>query len=218
MFVRLIFNYIKNQKLKQGMRLLERELENHPLREPDPVPEENTKEGGTNNNDIKLTVIESIDLNINKSTYVLTLEHASQNWEDDDILLSRSSSGAVFIHPHTFLKYAIASECNYLNNQDDDFLKNVENTDWFKFTYLEDSRDYPSIIIEGQPTSIKCHYLCPMFYIGNINDRIILIIDNLYDENMDQVPKIFTTITDNIFSEASATFDIVDELWQNTNA
>ena len=220
MIVRLIFNYIKKQKMKKELQLLEEELKNHSIYEPDPVPEEKTKTEEIINNDIdiRLNLIDSIDVNINNSTYTISLEHESKDWEDDDILLSKTPSSSVFIHPWTFLKYTIDSECQFIKNQDNDFLKTIENSNWFKFTYLEDSRDYPSITIEKQPTVIKCHYLCPMFYIANINEKIILVVDNLYDENMDEIPKIFTTISSNLFDEASAAFDVEDEMWENTNA
>ncbi len=215
MFVRLLLNYLKQRKTKKDVEWIIEYAKNHPVEKT-----ESKHEDAEEDNDISIAfnLTDSIDCSMSDVTYTLSLEYKSKDWEGDDILLCTSSKDSIYIHPLTFLQHAISAECNYLKNQDEQFIKDIENTKWFKFTYLEDSRDYPSISIERDKVLIKCHYLCPVFYISVINDNIIMIVDQLFDEYMNEIPKIFTEISTDLFKNASAVYDKDDEMWLHVDA
>ncbi len=215
MFVRLILNYLKQRKTKKDIEWVIEYAKNHPVEKTEPIHKDVEED---NDISIAFNLTDSIDCSMSYVTYTLSLEYKSKDWEEDDILLSTSPKDSIYIHPSTFLQHAISSECNYIKNQDEQFIKNIENSKWFKFTYLEDSRDYPSISIERNKTLIKCHYLCPVFYISVINDNIIMVVDQLLDENMNEIPKIFTEISTNLFNKASAVYDKDDKMWLHVDA
>ena len=45
-----------------------------------------------------------------------------------------------------------------------------------------------------------------------------MVVDNLFDENMEEIPKIFTEISTDLFNKTSAIYDSDEEMWLHTDA
>ena len=82
-----------------------------------------------------------------------------------------------------------------------------------KFGYLEDSRDYPSIKIEGTEVSIMCKYLCPVIYIFGREEGVTLVVEELRDENGEEIPAVIASIKETIFLESTAQFSAEENVW-----
>ena len=158
-------------------------------------------------------IVSSVSLQFDSAVYELTFSHEKADWEGDDILLCKSHDGEVNIHPATFLKYLESSDCDYLHNQDQSFIESLKDTACLKFGYLEDSRDYPTIIVAGDEVSVKCKYLCPILYIINSDQGVTLIVDELLDLDGEEIPAVITRVKESIFRESTAEFSVEDDAW-----
>jgi len=170
--------------------------------------------GVINSDEIDFKICESIELELSGEKYVISKHISSQDWEQDDILKSISFKSETFLHPQVFLDLFCRIKSRYLKDEPQIFLKKVLDTNWFKFRFMDDSRTYPSISIDDKEILIRCHYLCPVFYLGEIDKQLFLVCDDLYNENMDEIPRIISKVEDDsIFSTTSAVYDDEEELW-----
>lgn len=158
-------------------------------------------------------IMSSISFRYDEETYKLTFLYEKKDWEEDDILLCESSDKTANIHPKTFLQYLKSTECSYIHTQDKGYVTFLENAPCLKFSYLEDSRDYPSISIDGTETEIRCKYLCPVFYILTKDEQVLLIVEGLRDSNGEDIPALFTDVKNNLFLDSSAEFDEEESVW-----
>jgi hypothetical protein len=158
-------------------------------------------------------IVSSVPLQFGSTVYELSFQYEKEDWEGSDILLCKSHDREVNIHPATFLKYLESTDCNYLHNQGKSFIESLKHTPCLKFGYLEDSRDYPSITVEGAEVVIMCKYLCPIFYSFSKEEDVILIVDGLRDENGEEIPAVITDVKEYIFLESTAEFSVEEDVW-----
>ncbi len=168
--------------------------------------------------EIDLKISESMELELAGEECVISKHISSKDWEQDDILKSVSFKSETFLHPQVFLDLFCKIKSRYLKDESQTFLKKVLDTNWFKFRFMDDSRTYPSINIDDKEILIRCHYLCPVFYLGEIDKQLFLVCEDLYDENMDEIPRIMCKLEDDsIFSTSSAVYDDEEELWMQSD-
>jgi hypothetical protein len=157
--------------------------------------------------------VPSVLLQFGSKEYEVSFQYEKADGEGDDILLCKSRDREVNVHPASFLKYLESSGCDYLHNRDKNFIESLKHTPCLKFGYLEDSRDYPSIKVEGTEVSIMCKYLCPVIYIFGTEEAVILVVDELRDENGEAILAVITSVKETIFLESTAEFSVEEGVW-----
>jgi hypothetical protein len=157
--------------------------------------------------------VTSLSLRFENSAYELSLLIEKEEWEDIDILLCKSNDREINLHPESFLKYLESTECDYFYNQDQSFIESLKDTPYLKFSYLEDSRNYPSITVEGDEVSVMCKYLSPIFYIFSKNKNVTLVVDELRDEDGEDIPPVIVSLKESVFLESAVEFCEEENAW-----
>jgi hypothetical protein len=157
--------------------------------------------------------VTSLSLHFDNSVYELSFLLKKEDWEDDDILLCKSNDREVNLHPASFLKYLESTDSDYFYNQDKSFIESLKDTPYLKFSYLEDSRNYPSITVEGGEVSVMCKYLSPIFYIFSKNKNVTLVVDELRDEDGEDIPPVIVSLKESVFLESAVEFCEEENAW-----
>ena len=207
MFLRLIIGYIRKRRLLKQVEELQALLDDHPVKEPDPPPQTNNEPARGAEADVilYLDLVDSISVETGGRRYRVTREHVARDWEDDDILRCNSWAGDTFVHPQTFLRFLERSDLRYVRNLDRSWIEQISAARWLKFGCMDDSRTYPSLPIEGDRVSIRCHYLCPKFYLAMLDRRAVLLVEDLVDDKTDELPRVMTVLTDDIRGDPAPT-------------
>lgn len=215
MFLRLIIGYIRKRRLLKQVEELQALLDDHPVKESDPPPQTKNEPARSAEVDLALNLdlVDSISVETGGRRYRVTREHAARDWEDDDILRCSSAARDTLVHPQTFLRFLERSDLRYVRNLGRSWIEQISAARWFKFGCMDDSRTYPSLLIEGGRVSIRCHYLCPKFYLAMLDRQAVLLVEDLVDDEMDELPRIMTVLTDDILGESSACFDQEEQRW-----
>ncbi len=157
--------------------------------------------------------VPSVLLQFGSKEYEVSFQYEKADGEGDDILLCKSKDREVNVHPASFLKYLESTDCDYLHNRDKNFIESLKNTPCLKFGYLEDSRDYPSIKVDGTEVSIMCKYLCPVIYIFGSEEGATLVVEALRDENGEEIPAVIASVKETLFIESTAEFSAEENVW-----
>ena len=157
--------------------------------------------------------VPSVLLQFGSKEYEVSFQYEKADGEGDDILLCKSRDREVNVHPASFLKYLESTDCDYLHNRDKHFIESLKHTPCLKFGYLEDSRDYPLIKVDGTEVSIMCKYLCPIIYIFGREEAVILVVDELRDENGEEIPPVIASVEESIFLKSTAQFSAEEGVW-----
>lgn len=157
-------------------------------------------------------IVDSMAIPLEKEIATLSYQYRDDD-EGDDILICISHSFNSYIHPAIFFEYIKGKECEYLYSQDEEFIKYLALSPCFKCTYLEDSRYYPSIYVDGSEMRVFCKYLCPIFYIIVFEEKIYLVVDGLVNTDVEEIPPLIKELDEFVFYKSSAEFDEEDEAW-----
>ena len=135
----------------------------------------------------------------------------------NDILLAKSTHESVDIHPEALFNALKSSACHYVHEQESKFIDSLNNAPSIKCSYLNDSRQYPSVKIANENKQIRCKYLRPEFYILSMEGNALLVVQGLY-EMSGAIPVIYTTLSTHLFKQSSAEFDAESDMWRKTEA
>jgi hypothetical protein len=164
-------------------------------------------------NEYKLNLVNALEIEFRGKTYALSVKHKSRDWEDDDICLANDGNRDFTFHPRTFLTYMENHKSEFLQRQSSNFIESVKLANWIKLHYMDDSRFYHEINIDGEVKSIPAHYMSIDSYLGIVDGGVYVISSNFVDGDQKELPKIITKIDEDLWSRDSARYSKEDEIW-----
>jgi hypothetical protein len=164
-------------------------------------------------NEYSLRLVKSLGLNIDDKAYALSVKHESEDWEDDDICLANDGAKDFAFHPRAFHSYMQNAKNEYLKSQASDFIQSVRSAKWLKLHYMDDSRSYSDISVDGEIKSIPAHYSSIDSYLGMVEGKIYVISSNFVDSEQNELSEVITKIDKNLWSRDSAQFSEEEGIW-----